>query len=133
MQWTAEENAGFTTGKAWMPLNPNYETINAEAALADPDSVFCYYQKLIRLRKTYDVFRKGSFTLLCPDDENIFAYTRDTGNEHMLVVCNFTDKELDFDAPAAFRGAEMLLSNYSTDSEKLRPYEAVVLYYRDSV
>ena len=132
MQWNAGENAGFTTGTAWMPLNPNYKTINAEAAMEDPDSVFHYYQKLIRLRKTYEVFRKGSFTLLCPEDTDIFAYTRDTEKEHMLVVCNFTDKTLDFDAPEAFRGTELLLSNYDTDSEKLRPYEAAVLYYKDA-
>ena len=131
MQWTAGENAGFTTGKPWMPLNPNYVDINAEAALADPDSVFCHYQKLIRLRKRYDVFCEGSFTLLCPEDEKIFAYTRDTDREHMLVVCNFTGETLDFDAPKNFRGAEMLINNYPEDSHRLRPYEAAILYYHD--
>ena len=131
MQWTAGENAGFTTGKPWMPVNPNYTEINAEAALADPDSVFHYYKKLIRLRKTYDVFRSGSFTLLCPEDEKIFAYTRDTDREHMLVVCNFTDEELDFDAPENFRGREMLINNYAEESPRLRPYEAGILYYHD--
>ena len=132
MQWTAGEKAGFTTGKAWMPLNPNYSEINAEAALTDPDSVFHYYQKLIRLRKTYDVFRKGRFTLLCPEDEKIFAYTRDTEEEHLLVVCNFTEEMLTFDAPENFEGAQCLLTNYSTEHECLRPYEAVMLYYRDT-
>ena len=131
MQWTAGENAGFTTGKAWMPLNPNYTEINAEAALADPESVFYYYQKLIELRKTYDVFRDGSFTLLCPQDEKIFAYTRDTKYAHLLVVCNFTGESLSFDAPENFRGTRQLLSNYSTESKELRPYEAVMLYYED--
>ena len=131
MQWTAGENAGFSTGKPWMPVNPNYTEINAEAALADPNSVFHYYRKLIQLRKTYDVLRSGSFTLLCPEDEKIFAYTRDTEQEHMLVVCNFTAETLDFDAPEAFRGAEMLLNNYAEPSSRLRPYEAVILYYRN--
>ena len=131
MQWTAGENAGFSTGKPWMPVNPNYTEINAEAALADPNSVFHYYQKLIALRKNYDVLRSGSFTLLCPEDEKIFAYTRDTDREHMLVVCNFTEEPLDFDAPEAFRGAEMLLNNYAEPSPKLRPYEAAILYYCD--
>ena len=131
MQWTAGENAGFTTGNAWMPINPNYTEINAEAAMADPDSVFYHYQKLIRLRKTYDVFRSGTFTLLCPEDEKIFAYTRDTEQEHMLVVCNFTAETLAFDAPENFRGSRMLLNNYTEDSHRLRPYEAAILYYRD--
>ena len=131
MQWTAGENAGFTTGRPWMPINPNYTEINAEAALADPDSVFYYYQKLIRLRKAFEVFRKGDFTLLCPEDEQIFAYTRDTDKEHMLVVCNFSGETLDFDAPERFCGAEMLINNYAEDSHRLRPYEAAILYYRD--
>ena len=131
IQWTSGENAGFTTGTPWMPINPNYTEINAAAALADPNSVFHYYQKLIRLRKTYDVFRSGAFTLLCPEDAKIFAYTRDTDREHMLVVCNFTDELLDFDAPVNFRGAEMLLSNYTENSSRLRPYEAAILYYQD--
>jgi glucan 1,6-alpha-glucosidase len=132
MQWTAGENAGFTTGKAWMPMNPNYTEINAEAALADPDSVFHHYRKLVQLRKTFDVFRDGSFTLLCPEDEKIFAYTRDNKYAHLLVVCNFTGENLTFDAPANFRGARQLLSNYNTESAELRPYEAVMLYYEDT-
>ena len=131
IQWTAGENAGFTTGKPWMPVNPNYTEINAEAAMADPDSVFHYYRQLIELRKTYDVFRSGTFTLLCPEDEKIFAYTRDTEQEHLLVVCNFTDETLDFHGPKNFRGAQMLLNNYREDSHRLRPYESVMLYYRD--
>ena len=132
IQWTSGENAGFTTGKPWVPVNPNYPVINAESALADENSVFHYYRKLIGLRKTYDVFRRGSFTLLNPEDEKIFAYTRDTEQEHMLVVCNFTDETLELDAPEAFRGAEMLLSNYAEEADSLRPYEAAILYYRDA-
>ena len=131
MQWTSGKNAGFTTGTPWMPVNPNYPQINAEAALADPESVFYHYQKLIRLRKTYDVFRDGAFTLLCPEDERVFAYSRDTKYSHLLVVCNFTAEQFPFDAPENFRGARMLLSNYSTDSVELRPYEAAILYYED--
>ena len=73
IQWTKGENAGFTTGTPWVPVNPNYPEINAEAALADENSVFHYYRKLIELRKTYDVFRRGTFTLLDPENEKIFA------------------------------------------------------------
>ena len=131
MQWTAEAGAGFTTGKSWVPLNPNYIDINAEAALEDQHSVFHHYRKLIELRKTYPVFRDGSFTLLLPEDPDIFAYTRDTEQEHLLVVCNFTDKTLHLDAPEAFQGAEVLLANYAQPAEMLRPYEAVMLYYQD--
>ena len=128
MQWTAGENAGFTTGKPWLSINPNHETINAEAALADPDSVFYYYQKLIALRKTHNVFRDGRFTLLCPEDENVFAYTRDTEEEHLLVVCNFTGSEQPFMLPEGFETTEILISNYKDKTSVLRPYEAYMLY-----
>jgi glucan 1,6-alpha-glucosidase len=129
MQWTAGENAGFTTGEPWLTVNPNYTEINAEAALADENSVFYHYQKLIAIRKSYDVIRDGSFTLLCPEDEVIFAYTRDTDNAHMLVVCNFTDQAQNFAIPEAFKGAKCLISNYSDTADCLRPYEAMMLYY----
>ena len=131
MQWTAGENAGFTTGKPWLTVNPNHAEINAEAALADPDSVFYYYQKLIEIRKTHDVIRSGSFTLLCPEDEKVFAYTRDTEHGHLLVVCNFTGETVDFDFPESYRNAEVLLANYKDSSNVLRPYEAAMYYYED--
>ena len=131
IQWTAGENAGFTTGTPWMPVNPNYTEINAEAALSDPNSIFHYYKKLIQLRKTYDVFRSGAFTLLCPEDEKIFAYTRDSEEEHILVVCNFTDETLTYDVPSNFWETEMLINNYVEESPKLRPYESVILYNHD--
>ena len=131
MQWNSGENAGFTEGKPWLPVNPNYTAINAAAAMADPNSVFYHYQKLIRLRKTYPVFRDGSFTLLCPGDEKIFAYTRDNENSHLLVVCNFSGEHLPFEVPENFHGSKLLLHNYQSDCAGLRPYEAAMLYYED--
>jgi glucan 1,6-alpha-glucosidase len=131
MQWTAGENAGFTTGTPWLTVNANKETINAEAALADPNSTFYYYQKLIAIRKQYDVIRSGSFSLLCPEDEKVFAYTRDTEHGHLLVVCNFSGEEVGFDFPTRFNGAQMILSNYEGDAPGLRPYEAAMFYYED--
>ena len=129
MQWTAEEGAGFTTGKPWMPINENHVDINAEAALADEKSVFYHYQQLIRLRKEYDVFRSGWFELMHADDEKIFAYTRDTDRGHLLVVCNFSGEYLDFELPGRFDGSKMLLNNYPISEPGLRPYEAAMLYY----
>ena len=129
MQWTAGENAGFTTGTPWLPVNENHRFLNAEAELADPDSVFHYYRRLIALRKRYDVFRDGRFTLLCPEDPQIFAYTRDTDTAHMLVVCNFSGAEAAFSLPEAFRHAETLIANYPGEPEPLRPWEAKILYH----
>ena len=131
MQWTAGKNAGFTTGKPWLSVNPNCETINAEAALADPESIFYHYQKLIALRKSLKVFRDGSFTLLCPEDEHIFAYTRDTEKEHLLVVCNFTGFEQSFQIPEGYENAGTLLSNYKDKAQTLRPFEAYMRYRVD--
>ena len=128
MQWTAGENAGFTTGTPWLPVNENHRFLNAEAELADPDSVFHYYRRLIALRKQYDVFRDGRFTLLCPEDPQVFAYTRDTDTAHMLVVCNFSGAEAAFSLPEAFRHAETLIANYPGRTQTLRPWEAKILY-----
>lgn len=129
MQWTAGENAGFTTGTPWLPVNENHRFLNAEAELADPDSVFHYYRRLIALRKQYDVFRDGRFTLLCPEDPQVFAYTRDTDTAHLLVVCNFSGAEAAFSLPEAFRHAETLIANYPGEPDTLRPWEARILYH----
>ena len=128
MQWTPGWHAGFTTGTPWLAINGNCVEINAEAALADPNSVFYYYKKLIELRKSYPIFRFGSFELLNPEDEKVFAYTRDCDDAHMLVVCNFTGEEVPFEIPEDFAGAETLISNYVDFAGTLRPYEAMMLY-----
>ncbi|MDE7245471.1 MAG: alpha-glucosidase [Oscillospiraceae bacterium] len=130
MQWSGESHAGFSQAEPWLPVNPNYTEINVKAALDDPNSIFFFYQKLIALRKQYAVFRDGTFTLLNPEDEKCFAYTRDTEEEHLLVVCNFTEETLPEVLPETFRGAETLLSNYPEPSGALRPYETRMLYLR---
>ena len=130
MQWSAAEHAGFSQTEPWLPVNPNYREINAQAALADPGSVFYYYQSLIALRKCYPVFREGSFTLLEPESERLFAYTRSAETEELLVVCNFTGESVPYLRPEPFANAELLLSNYEPAPGVLRPYEAQMLYRR---
>ncbi len=131
MQWSDQPFAGFSAAKPWLPVNPNYTEINAQAALDDPDSIFYFYQTLIALRKRYEVIREGSFTLLDPEDETRFAYTRDTGSEHLLVVCNFTAWEQPEVCPEPFQGARVLAANYPDPTGPLRPYEARMLYAKD--
>ena len=131
MQWTDGENAGFTTGTPWLPVNGNHSFLNARAELADENSVFHYYQKLIALRKEYDIFRDGWFELMDPDSETVFAYTRDTEHGHMLVVCNFTADTFEWKLPRDFRGAKKLIGNYCDICDNLRPYEAYIYYYED--
>ena len=132
MQWTSGPQAGFTTGTPWLPVNENYKTVNAEAALADPDSTFHYYRKLIALRKEYDIFRDGWFELLDAENEKVFAYTRDMKGKHMLVVCNFTAEPQDWKLPWNYLGAKKLIGNYPNEFETLRPYEAYIYYYEDA-
>ncbi|HJD01465.1 MAG TPA: alpha-glucosidase [Candidatus Mediterraneibacter excrementavium] len=136
MQWSAGANAGFTTGTPWIAVNPNYTEINAEEERKDPDSVYHFYQKLIRLRKTHPVFVDGKFDLLLPEDERIFAYTRTDGMHQMLVCANFTGETAACPLDGKWKDAEMLIHNYredpawSDDGERimLKPYEAVMLY-----
>ena len=129
MQWDASENAGFTTGTPWIAVNPNYKKINVADQLKREDSVFHYYQKLIRLRKENEIIVYGNYELLLPDDENIFAYIRTLDNQKLLVVCNFSKSEQKFDF-SGYENAKVLISNYNRDAREdgiLKPYEAIVL------
>jgi glucan 1,6-alpha-glucosidase len=123
MQWTAGENAGFTTGTPWLPVNENHKKINAEAALRDPDSIFYHYQKLIALRKALPVLQDGDFTLLLPEHPHIFAYKRVLGDQTLLVVCNLSAETIAFTAPAG----QLLISNYPETGDTLRPWESYMV------
>lgn len=134
MQWDDSENAGFTAGVPWIGVNPNYKEINAKQERKDPDSVFCFYQKLISLRRQDPVFTEGSFTLLFPEDEKIFAYIREDEQEKLLVLANFSQEEVCCSLPAEWEKAEVLLRNYSApenggilDHGSLRPYETCMV------
>jgi trehalose-6-phosphate hydrolase len=139
VQWSEEENAGFTTGTPWIQPAANYKEINAEKAVADKDSVFYHYQKLIQLRKEYDIVTDGRYELLLADHDAIFAYIRSNGNEQLLVVNNFYADEVEFHLPEQVdkegSTSTILLSNYADSSQdikqiKLRPYESVVYYLK---
>jgi len=131
MQWDDTEQAGFTSGTPWISVNPNYREINAKAETADKDSVFHYYKKLIALRKENPVMVYGKYELLWEESEELFVYTRTLEQESLLVVCNFTEKEVPFTLPEQFVGMPCLISNLENNYEKqdltLRPYEAFVL------
>ncbi len=131
IQWDDSPNAGFTKGTPWIQVNPNYKEINAKAELADPDSVFYYYQKLIALRKQYPVIVHGTYRLLLADSEELFAYTREYQGEKLLVVCSFVDHKVSYELPEEFKNKELLIGNrensYGTEVMELSPYEAFVL------
>ena len=130
MQWDDSTNAGFTTGTPWISVNKNYIQINAKAALEDKDSVFYYYQKLIRLRHKYEVIVEGVFHGLLEDNDDIYAYERTLGTEKLVVACNFTNKEVPCDLFEGNEGEE-LITNYKNHVEgALQPYETRVILYK---
>jgi len=133
MQWDTSASAGFTSGQPWIKLAPGYEEINAEAAVADPDSIYHYYKKLIELRKVSQTLLYGEYRLLLPLDPHIFAYTRTFEDETLLIVLNFFAETPTFKCPDRLceRPREFLFGNYEpgvtqgSDFE-LRPYEAAI-------
>lgn len=139
MQWDGTKEAGFTEGKPWIAVNPNYREINVEAALRDPDSIFYYYKKLIALRKEHEVIVYGSYELLLPDDPEIYVYTRTLGEAKLLVILNFFGGEPELMLPREldFSAGKLLISNYAVAEDgndggtiRLRPYEARVYMLR---
>lgn len=136
VQWDDSKNAGFTEGTPWIMINPNYKKINAKEQMSRADSVFHYYQKLIRLRHENEIIVYGDYELLYPSDPAVFAYTRTLGEEKLLVLCNFSKEEQNVKIPEELCGKneEILISNYAQDECKeekiLRAYEAVVYSFK---
>ncbi|MFG6117892.1 glycoside hydrolase family 13 protein [Thalassobacillus sp. B23F22_16] len=131
MQWDASENGGFTNGEPWLAVNPNFKKINAKQELQNPTSVFYYYQKLIQLRKKYDIIVYGNYDLILGDHKDIYAYTRTLGDEKLLVMSNFSGEKVEFDLPEniQYQSKELLISNYDVEENEdiasvpLKPYE----------
>ena len=127
MQWDDTQNAGFTTGKPWLALNPNYTDINVKAALADKDSVFYYYQQLIKLRHTYPIIVYGRFRPLLEDSGEIYAYQRELDGQVLTVAANWTEREVPCNLLDGLPGRE-LIANYAAHKNGwLQPYEARVI------
>jgi oligo-1,6-glucosidase len=129
MQWDASPGAGFTTGTPWMGANPNHAEVNAEAAVADPDSVFHHYRRLIELRHTEPAVAHGDFTMLLPDDPVVYAFTRRLDDVELLVVANFSGARVRPEVPAydAWLGTELLLGNVAGEpGPELAAWEARV-------
>jgi oligo-1,6-glucosidase len=134
MQWDDTESAGFTTGKPWIAVNPNHKEINAQAEIADEDSVFHHYRRLIELRHTEPAVAHGDFHMLLADHAQVYAFTRHHGTTELLVLANFSKEPATIEVPDADRlkGTELVLANYPVDAAEdiqhlaLRPWEARV-------
>ncbi|UKA54331.1 alpha-glucosidase [Arthrobacter sp. FW305-BF8] len=145
VQWDASRHGGFTTGAPWIAVNPNANTINAAAQVDDPDSVFNFYRKVIALRHSDPVIAYGDFSMLLPDDQHVYAFTRSLPEAELLVLANFsgTGRTAEVDDGGWFGGlgtAELVLGNYPPDAGEapaagpqqleLRPWE-VKVFRRD--
>ena len=131
MQWDDSAYAGFSTANPWIMVNPNYTKINAKDQVNREDSVFKYYQKLIKLRHESELIVYGTYDLILDDDKDIYAYIRTLGNEKLIVYCNFSENTRDVEIPEEFVNGKVLISNYSDAKANrkitLRPYEAIVI------
>ena len=123
MLWNDSENAGFTTGKPWLKVNDNYTEINAEAALADKNSVFWHYRDLIALRHSHDIVVNGTFDLLWPEHEQIFAYQRKLDGKTLTVVANFSDHTVEL--PGSIPAGEVVIGEASDSS--LSPWQSFAI------
>ena len=126
MQWNDSENAGFTTGTPWLPVYDDYKQFNVDSEMADADSILNWYISLSRLRSEHEELVAGDYTVLMPEDDQIFAYTREAGGKKAVILINFTTQEATYDA-SCVKGAELFLStNKNSVKGTLAPLEAVI-------
>ena len=136
VQWDDSPNAGFTTGKPWIPVNPNYKAINAKAEILDSNSIFNHYRKLIAFRKSHPVAIYGDYKEHCEDSKELYVYERSLDGKRLLVICSFTEKNVGFWAPEGFdlSKGKLVLANYMDNNMHgngftMRPYETRVYYF----
>lgn len=130
MQWDDSINAGFTTGTPWIQTADNYTKINVKNSLEDKDSIFYYYQKLIQLRKNYDVIAYGDIKPLLREDKRVFAYERNYKGQKLIVICNFYPTTYEIELPYDLSNYKCILNNYKNEAKAkkiaLKPYETLV-------
>lgn len=138
VQWDDSENAGFTTGKPWFYVNPNYKEINAKKEMEDPNSILNFYKKLLRFRKENRIVIDGDYKEYYKNSKNLYVYERTLNKQRMLVICSFAEKEINFVAPKGYEleKGKKVLGNYdseyvSANGFKTRPYELRVYMFED--
>jgi oligo-1,6-glucosidase len=130
MQWDDSPHAGFTTGTPWLAVNPNYPGLNAAAQVDDPDSVHAHYRRLIALRHSEPAVVNGDFTMLLPEHEQVYAFTRGIDDVELLVMVNVSseDVEADVEKPSDWEDAQVVLG--TPYSPTMAPWEQRVLRRR---
>ncbi len=136
VQWDGSENAGFTTGKPWFPVNINYPEINAEKEMADPDSIFNHYKKLIKFKKENEVAIYGDYKEHYKNSSKLYVYERNYKGKRLLVINSFSEDNIAFEAPNGFEleKGKAILCNYKNPTVqgngfKTRPYETRVYLF----
>ena len=133
VQWSGEENAGFTTGTPWFYVNENYPQINVAQQEEDENSVLNFYRKAIKLRKELPCVKDGVYKEYGKNSKAVYTYSRTMENQKLLVVCSFSEKQQQWKAPKEFDldTAELILTNYeNTDTMTLKPYETRVYLWK---
>ncbi|WP_442844704.1 glycoside hydrolase family 13 protein [Leeuwenhoekiella sp. H156] len=132
MQWDDSQNAGFTTGTPWLPVNPNYTTVNVQAEEEDPQSVLNHFKKMTALRTNNEVLIYGEYELIQKEHKQVYAYTRSLDNQNMMVLLNFSDTEAAVGINDLHTYGDPLINNYDSfektgTSAVLKPFQAVIL------
>lgn len=131
MQWDGSENAGFTTGKPWLPVACNHQQVNVAEAVADPDSVFHHYRQLIQLRHDEAVVRDGKFELLLAEHEQLFCYTRTLAGQKLLLLANMSSRTVELPSEVDVDDGEILLATHSDRlAGMLRGWESRIIRIR---
>ena len=132
MQWDESNNAGFSTGQPWLAVNPNYEEINVQEALANPDSIFYTYQKLVQIRKENSWLIRADFELLDTADK-VFAYIRKDGDRRFLVVANLSNENQTFSVEGKIKSIliENTTAKKAVENQTLEPWDAFCVELTD--
>ncbi|QYA27200.1 alpha-glucosidase [Gramella sp. MT6] len=135
MQWDDSEHAGFTTGTPWLPVNENYKKVNVEAENKDPNSCLNYFRDLVELRMENPVLVYGDYELLFPENETVYAYTRELNEKKMLILLNFSTENTSIEIPEKLKDLKLVKNNLSDveleDSKvTLKPYQALIFSYK---
>ena len=132
MQWSNDEHAGFSTVKPWLKVNANYEWLNVEANKKDDDSILNYYKKLLAIRKKESLVIDGNYIDLFPKHKDIYAYMRTGTKEKLLVVANYSAKNVKVDLSFVPEKYDILINNYPVlDLNNIEPYQAFILKIKE--
>ncbi|HPG43735.1 MAG TPA: alpha-glucosidase [Acholeplasmataceae bacterium] len=133
-QWNDHKNAGFSDANPWLKVNPNYQSVNADHDMKDPDGVYPYYQQLFKLRKQEPIFLEGDFQLIYQDHPKVFAYIRNTKEKRILVIGSFSDQPMFMDLSGYHLKKIMITNDHNVLLAKqmtLSPYYTAIIEIGD--